>query len=560
MTTIAAEPVTEPDGADRPSTLCHAFARNVRDRGPQLALRSLGGARTWTWEEYGAAVDRAAGSLAALGVQRGDRVAFLARNLPELLLAETATVQLGAAGVALYTTSPAPVLQHVLADCAPTALLVEQGLEERLSGVQHEVRHVIGLDGPLRLGPPLAEVDAPAGFDLERRSREVTPDDLLGILYTSGTTGAPKGVEWQHGRMLQALDAFTAAWPEGPDVSDLSVGPFGHAGERGLGHWRGHLVGATRTACPDTAQLPAALLDARPTFLFGSPQLWQAVRSLALARATTDERAVLEATLRAEPADGDALAGLRERLGLDRLDRAVTAAAPCPLALQRFIHALGLPFGEFYGMTEIAAAVQTRPGPDDLGTVGVPLTGVEVRTAVDGEVLVRGPRARGYRNLPEETAAVFGTDGWTRTGDVGEIDEHGRLRLVDRKREIIISASGHNTAPAPIEAAVKGECPLIGQVCVVGDGRPHNTALVTLAPGVEPGGDTHAAVAAAIGRVNAVLDSRERIVAHTVLAEPWLPGSDELTETGKLRRRRIATRHADAVRRLYALPPWGCLQ
>lgn len=533
------------DGHSRQTTtICSAFQASARAHPHRVALREVAG-RQWTWAQYAAAVEHAAGALASLGVRRGDRVAFLSRNVPELLIAETAAVHLGAAGVALYVASPARTIEHVLRDSTPQVLLVEPALAELLGDVAHEVPHVVSLTTASAGAPSLSTLQPPAGFDFDETWQAVQADDLLGILYTSGTTGMPKGVEWQHGPMMQILRAFNDAWPEGSHVRDLCVGPFAHAGERGLGQWRGHLLGSTRTVCPDPAGLPAALLDARPTFLFGSPQLWQGVRALAMAVARSDER------LEIAGADAGALADLRARLGLDAVTRAVTAAAPCPVSLQQLLHALGLPFGEFYGMTEIGAATQTRPGTDDLGTTGIALDGIEVRLAGDGEVLVRGPRARGYRNLAEETAAVFGTDGWTRTGDVGTLDDDGRLRIVDRKREILISVAGHNTAPGPIEAAVKGACPAIGQVCVVGDERPHNVALVTLSPAVSKDAAVLDQVAAAVEAVNADLDPRERIVRHTVLDSPWLPGSPELTETGKLRRRVISTRHAAVIQALY---------
>jgi long-chain acyl-CoA synthetase len=534
------------------STICAAFQASACAHPYRIALREVDG-RQWTWAQYAAAVERAAGALASLGVARGDRVAFLSRNIPELLIAETAAVHLGAAGVALYVASPARTIEHVLRDSTPQVLLVEPALAPRLRDVEHEVPHVVSLTTPLETAPALDSLQPPPGFAFDQCWRAVQADDLLGILYTSGTTGLPKGVEWQHGPMMEILRAFNDAWPEGEHVRDLCVGPFAHAGERGLGQWRSHLLGSTRTVCPDPALLPAALLDTRPTFLFGSPQLWQGVRALVLGAAQDQEREVLQAALAGAAADGDvALAGLRSRVGLDALTRAVTAAAPCPLAVQELFHALGVPFGEFYGMTEIGAATQTRPGTPDLGSTGVALRGVDVRLADDGEVLVRGPRARGYRNRPEETAAVFGTDGWTRTGDMGALDGAGRLRIVDRKREILISTDGHNTAPGPIEAAVKGTCSAIGQVCVIGDERPHNVALVTLNPAAGSSEEVLRQVAATIDFVNADLDPRERIVRHTVLDDPWLPGSDELTETGKLRRRIISTRHADAIQSLYS--------
>ncbi|HEY4811714.1 MAG TPA: long-chain fatty acid--CoA ligase, partial [Solirubrobacteraceae bacterium] len=170
----------------------------------------------------------------------------------------------------------------------------------------------------------------------------------------------------------------------------------------------------------------------------------------------------------------------------------------------------------------------------------------------DGEVLVRtNSRARGYRNQPSETAETFGRDGFLRTGDIGALDEQGRLRIIDRKKEFLIDESGHNTAPAAIESALKSVCPLIGHVCLVGDGRPYLSALILLEP-PELASDPRAAarVADAIERLNAAGDPRERIHRHMLLTAPWLPG-EELTETLKLRRKRIVEKHADAIAAMY---------
>jgi long-subunit acyl-CoA synthetase (AMP-forming) len=251
------------------------------------------------------------------------------------------------------------------------------------------------------------------------------------------------------------------------------------------------------------------------------------------------------------------LATLRARLGLDRINYALTAAAPCPLAVHEFMHGLGLPFGEFWGMSEIGAATMTDPGVRDTGTVGRPLPGYEVSIApgagLTGEVLVRTETAsRGYRNRPQETAAMFGADGWIRTGDLGRLDEQGRLHLAGRLKELIITSDGHNTAPAPIESELAGACPLIAQACLVGEGGPYLAMLITLhAPERAADPATRQAIADAIARLNERLDPRERIRCHAILPDSWQPG-DELTDTLKLRRQRIAAKYAAQITSLYA--------
>jgi long-chain acyl-CoA synthetase len=195
----------------------------------------------------------------------------------------------------------------------------------------------------------------------------------------------------------------------------------------------------------------------------------------------------------------------------------------------------------------------TRPGLGDLGTVGVPVPGYELRQAADGEILVHtNSAAVGYRNLPEETAATFAADGWIRTGDIGTLDCAGRLRVIERKKELVIPDHGHNIAPSQIESELKSACPQIGHVCVIGDGRPHLAALIVLEP-PQLATDTsaQARVADAIAQVNAARDPREQIESHAILPDPWLAG-EELTETLKLRRQRIHQKHSHTIVQLYS--------
>jgi long-subunit acyl-CoA synthetase (AMP-forming) len=239
-------------------------------------------------------------------------------------------------------------------------------------------------------------------------------------------------------------------------------------------------------------------------------------------------------------------------MGLDRLNRALTAAAPCPRSVHEHYHALGVPFGEFYAMTELPPCAVTRPGVVDLGTVGPIVPGCEVQLDADGEILIRSDSAsRGYRNLPADTAALFTADEFLRTGDIGELDEQRRLRIIDRKKELLIPDHGHNVAPAPIEAELKNACPLIGQAMVIGDDRPFLAALIVLEPAERAADPTTVEVIAeAIERVNAAHEPRERVEAHIILEGAWTAG-DELTATLKPRRRRILEKYAAEIQAMY---------
>lgn len=496
-------------------------AARVPDR---PALRTIRDETRLTWAQYAAAVKRASGALAGLGVVRGDRVALLSRNRPELAIADVAAVHLGASTVALYVASTPQTMEYVLRDCRPRVLIVEQALRHRLAGVSHGVA-AVSLE-------TLGSLPVPPHFDFEQAWQSVEGDDDVAVLYTSGTTGQLKGVRWRHREAINAMRRFDLHQPEPDGIRDISVAPFAHLTERGAGHWRSLLRGSTRTFCPDPTQLGATLLDTRPTYLFGPPRLWQNLRQQ------------LNSTLEESE---------RGRVGLDRVGRALTAAAPCPQGLFEYFHAIGIELGEFWGMTETGAATMTRPGRSDLGTVGVPVPGYAIRLAADGEVLVRSDStAVGYLNLPEQSAATFAADGWIHTGDIGTLDEDRHLRIIDRKKEMLIPDHGHNVAPAPIESELKSQCPAIAHVCLVGDAQPHIAALIVLdRPELAGDGNVCSLVEQAISHVNAALDPRERIKAHAILSEPWAPG-DELTETLKLRRRRIRDKYARTITELYS--------
>jgi long-subunit acyl-CoA synthetase (AMP-forming) len=547
---------------NRPQTLPGAFQATAARVPDRVALRTPANGVTLTWAQYAVEVEATAGALAGLGVDRGDRVAFLSRNRPELAVAEVAALHLGAAGVALYTASPLATIEHVLRDSSPRALVIEESLLGILDDVLHEVPHVVAIDGP----EPLGSRPAPATFSFEAAWRTVNPDDLLAILYTSGTTGTSKGVEWEHGSMMRALARFDRRHYEPDGISDISFASFAHISERAAGHWRSLVRGSTRTFCADPAALGEALLDARPTFIFAPPRVWHGLKRKLEASLNERERDTLTravarvgglAAAEAPPPlaedDQGVLAGMRSRIGLDRVNRGTVAAAPCPTSVQAIFHALGVPFGEFYAMTETMAVTMPTLGVSDLGTTGAVLDGYEVRLDGDGEILVQADScARGYRNRPHETAETFTTDGFIRTGDIGEIDSRGCLQIVDRKKELLITDGGHNCAPAPIESELASACQLIGQICVVGEGRPHLAALIVLDPPARAADEeARAAVAAAIKQVNSNLDPRRRIEAHVLLPDPWTPG-EELTETMKLRRRRIAEKYAKQIAGLYA--------
>jgi long-chain acyl-CoA synthetase len=265
---------------------------------------------------------------------------------------------------------------------------------------------------------------------------------------------------------------------------------------------------------------------------------------------------------------------IRTRLGLDRVKFAATGAAAIDPEALEFVLALGLPVCELWGMSEVSCAATVNP-PDAIriGTVGVALSNVELQLAEDGELLVRGPLVmKGYRNEPEKTAETIDADGWLHTGDIASIDEDGYVRIVDRKKELMINASGKNMSPANIEGTVKVSCPLVGSVVAIGDDRPYVVALMTLDPDAaaiyaqqqglsdaspatladDPG--VRAAIEQGMKEANARLARVEQIKKFAILPEVWEPGGDEVTPTMKLKRKPIATKYAKQIEDLYASP------
>ena len=399
-----------------PDTLALAFQASVARVPDRVALRTPGDGERLTWAQYGAAAERLAAAFAGLGVRRGDRVALWSHNRPELAIAAVAAAHLGAAVVAPHVAAPAEAVAHLLSDSEPRVLAVETRLEYRLQALGHAVPQVVALDSAEGRLPALSEVDAPAGFSFEARWRSVQADDPVAILYTSGTTGVPKGIEWANRNALLVAGSLPGTRHRLPEpVCEVSYLPFAHIFDRSL-HWRASLRAATLTFCAEPSQLHEVLLDARPTFLGGPPRIWQELKAALEATLDEIEQAAVDAGIarvrallaggpppELSPEQERTLAGLRARFGLDRLDCALTAAAPCPLAVHEFMHGLGLPFGEFWGMSEIGVATMTGPGVRDIGTVGRPVPGYEVKVAAEAGGGRRGAGAHRDRQprLPQ---------------------------------------------------------------------------------------------------------------------------------------------------------------
>jgi long-subunit acyl-CoA synthetase (AMP-forming) len=373
--------------------------------------------------------------------------------------------------------------------------------------------------------------------------------------------------------------------------------PAAHIAERMAHHYIPVVYAGTITCCPNPREVLSYLPQVHPTWFFAVPRIWEKLKAgletMQAAQPEEQRRPIQDAMnaslervrlrQRGEPvpaeleakvaeADANMFSKLRAMLGLDQLIAVNVGAAPTPVEVLEFFHALGIELAELWGMSETCGAgTSNRPGEVKIGTVGPAHPGVELKIADDGELLVRGDCVMtGYRNSPEKTAEALDADGWLHTGDIGQIDEDGFLTIVDRKKEILINAAGKNMSPANIEARIKTASPLIGQAICIGDARPYNTALIVLdadfAPqwaaqqGIEDTGledlahepKMKAAVEAAIEQANQHLSRVEQIKKLTIVSGDWLPGGDELTPTMKLKRRPIAAKYAAEIDAMYA--------
>jgi long-subunit acyl-CoA synthetase (AMP-forming) len=584
--------------------MCEAFQLTASERLDQVALRTIGDGVSITFAEYAERVQRIAAGLHALGVRRGDTVGFMLTNRPEFHLLDTAAMHLGATPFSIYNTSSPEQIAYLLGDAGNRVFVLEAAFRDRAREAMRSagaVEHVVALDGAQRDEIPLADLESAepsSAFDFDAVWRAVEPEDVLTLIYTSGTTGPPKGVQLTHANELaqcRGLDQGSAWQPAGSVVSFL---PHAHIADRGLSHYAQMVWGPTVTSCPDATQVFAHVADARPTMFGSVPRVWEKLKAALEAgfAAEQDEsrRAAIAQALEAgvrkvrleqarepvpdelsaacERAEASVFSPLRARLGFDRCESYIIGAAPAPLEVFEFFAAIGIPIREVWGMSELSCVATLVPREDiRFGTVGKALPGIELRIADDGELLVRGDQIMaGYRNQPDKTAETIDADGWLHTGDIGELDEDGFLRIVDRKKELIINAAGKNMSPANIEQQLKASSPLIGQAIAIGDRRPYNVALLVLDPDAAgafaaSNGLADASleamareplaleeVSAAVGRANSHLSRVEQIKRFKVLPCDWPPAGDELTPTMKLKRKPIAEKYAAEIEKLYA--------
>ena len=583
-------------------TVTRQFAETVAAYGDETALRWKDGEgfSEWTWADYAERAARLAGALGELGIGRGDRVVLLMRNRPEFHVADVAVMLCGATPISIYNSSAPDQIQYLAGHCNAVAAIVEDDVYlQRLLAVRDSLpslRHVAVIDEPAG-GVPAGVLGWHAllehsPVDLYQASGIAETADLATVIYTSGTTGPPKGVMLDHANIMWTVDCYRATVEVEPGWRAVSYLPMAHIAERMTSHYLAIASAFEVTTCPEPGQVVSYLGATRPQTFFAVPRVWE--KAYASLRAAVDADSakaaefdaaldigweVSELRARGEEPTGElrkrfdavepALAVVRGIVGLDQAVICVTGAAPIPFEILRFFRALGLPLSEIYGLSETTGPMTWTPFRVRVGTVGPPMPGIEVRLEEDGEVLCRGGNVfRGYLDAPEKTAEVLEPDGWFHSGDIGVFDDAGYLRIVDRKKELIITAGGKNISPANLEAALKAGA-LIGQACAIGDDRPFVSALLVLDPDTAPvwarqhgiegtfaelaaHPDVIAEVQREVDAANAGFSQVERIKRFTLLADEWLPDSEELTPTMKLKRRGVHAKYAAEIEELYA--------
>ncbi len=593
----------------------------VRDLLERTAVDSAGapaysdeagdGWRTLTWSEAHQRVLQLAAGFAALGLATGERVALMLPNRSEHVLADLGAVFAGGLGVTFYATMAPEQIAFVASDCdARIAVLNGAGelarwqpVLDRLPGL----KKIIVVDpAACPAGEPYLTWDAFAALGEERhaadpelvaaRAAAIAPDDPAALLYTSGTTGNPKGVLLTHHNLLYGMTVGYSLGLVPREVRWVSYLPLAHIAERAFSIYLPLMTAGHVHFCPDAAQLVRVVGKVRPTAFFGVPRVWEKVRAgidalFALEQDEEKRAAVTQAMETGrryvescqyghttppelerefQAADAAVLAPIRGLLGLDRAEITTSAAAPLPPDVAAFFSGLGMKILDIYGMTETTGAFTTNTvAAFKLGTVGQVHPGMEVMIAEDGEILVRGPLCTpGYLNRPDLTADLIDADGWLHTGDIGRLDSDGFLSVVDRKKELIITAGGENIAPAGIESLLVAH-PLIGQALAYGDRRKYVVALLTLdgevapawakARGIEPGSLAELAanpvvlaeVGASVAGVNERLARVQQVKRWRLLPVEWTADTEELTPTLKLRRRIVHAKYADVIDTLY---------
>ena len=592
-----------------PATLTEIFFGAIdRWRDRPVALRSK---RQGRWEPISyadllARVQATSLGLSAMGVNEGDRVGILSENRPEWAIADFACLAARCADVPVYPTLPAGQITHILRDSGAVALFVST--REQLAKIVEirdqlpALRHIIAFDddasgsGVLSFreleGRPAASEAEAAGW--RERALAATPDDVATLIYTSGTTGDPKGVMLTHGNIASNVVGGLKRLPLRDGDECLSFLPLSNIFERMAGHYTVFQAGTIINYATSFDTVAAELLEVRPTLVLSVPRLFEKIHSRVVDTAARSPvrfaifkwakrtgEAWADLSLEGKPipawlalkhriADRLVFSKLRARVG-GRLRFFVSGGAPLNPSIARFFYAAGMPVLEGYGLTETSPVIAVNgPGETRLGTVGRPIENVEVRIAEDGEILTRGPHImKGYFNKPEETAEVIDADGWLHTGDIGELDKDGFLRITDRKKDLIVTAGGKNIAPQPIENLARTS-KFVSNAVMIGDKRRFPAMLIV--PNAEnlkawaaqkqldesdytallKRPEVYAKMERELAKVFHHLAHYEVPKKYILLDRDFSIGSGELTPKMSVKRKAVEAANREAIEALYA--------
>ena len=600
----------ELDQAVSGQTVATRFLANL-ERNPEVeVLRWKDDNGDWQGQTLAQVADdvaRLTTGLRQYGIGKGDRVVLMMSNRPEFHAIDLAVLFCGATPVSIYNSSAPDQIDYLVNHCgAKMAILENDGFKARFDAVGDRlgtIETTVMVETSDATSADVvrhADLLASEPADLAAAAALGDPDDLATIIYTSGTTGPPKGVMLSNRNVCWTLESISGSMKEQTGLEEMtgfrhvSYLPLAHIMERLLGHYYLVEFATQVNCCPNTALVAAMTAEVHPHFFIGVPRVWEKLYAgvnaalaanpegakafaggLAAAEGLADKIAAGTAT--AEEAatfaflDEAAFQRVKGMLGLDQAKVCISGAAPLPAEVMSWFRTIGVPLSEGYGMSETTAVLSwshlAKPGH-----VGRAVPGVEMKLGDDGEVLARGGNMfEGYLDAPDKTAEAIDSDGWVHTGDIGEIDEDGYLRIVDRKKELIITAGGKNISPANLEAALKG-IPLVGQACAVGEKRPFVSALVVLDPdsakawaaahGLEGEAATLAAMAtnpdvvaeieAGLADAMSTFNNAEAVKKVKVLGDEWLPDTELLTPTSKLKRRGILSHFEADIDALYS--------
>ena len=545
---------------------------------------------------------RAAAGYQSLGVATGERVMLMMRNRPDFHWLDLGAQFVRATPVSIYNSSSAEEIQYLASHAEARVIILEDaGFLGKVMEIRAELpmlEHIFVIETPAGGLPEgvrsVEELLSHGAADLDALAGDTSPDDLATLIYTSGTTGPPKGVMITQGNLAYTVQILFELMDR-TDVGDwraVSYLPMAHIAERVTTHYQTLVHGLEVSCCPDPNLLSAYLREVHPNMLFGVPRVYEKIYAGVNAALSMDPEKQtkfnegvamaleIKAAERAGTAtqeqldtwaflDAVAFTPVRALVGLDEVEIAITGAAPLPAEILEWFNAIGVKLAELYGLSETCGPLTFTPWANKPGWVGQGAPGMEVRIADDGEVICRGGNVfQGYLKSPEKTAEAL-IDGWFHTGDIGIMDDEGYVKIVDRKKELIITSGGKNISPANLEAALK-MIPVVGQACAIGDNRKFVSALLVLDPEAAPvwanangkagmsladlatDPDLIAAVQAGVDEVNTKFAQVEQIKKFTLLAEEWLPDSDLLTPTSKLKRRGIHARYAEQIEAMYA--------